>query len=90
MIRFSKSNNKYGCFSNFCPCSVKYQQMDFDNSEVVYQSMKTLDMSEREKFIGLDGKEAKKLGKKSAIRPDWEAVKYPIMVDVCFAKFSQN
>lgn len=24
MIKFSRSNEKYGCFSNFYPCSVEY------------------------------------------------------------------
>lgn len=52
--------------------------------------MKTLDMSEREQVIGLAGKEAKKFGRKITMRPDWENVKYPLMVDVCFAKFSLN
>ena len=64
--------------------------MDFDNSEAAYQSMKTLDTSEREQFIGLAGKEAKKLGRKITMSPEWEGVKYPLMGDVCFAKFSQN
>lgn len=64
MIKIFKSNNKCGCFSNSYPCSVKCQKMDFDISKAVYQSMKTLDMSEREKFIGLDRKEAKNLAER--------------------------
>ena len=50
--QFLYRNNKYDCFSNFYLCPVRYQQMDFDNSEEAYLFMKTLDMSEREQVIG--------------------------------------
>lgn len=90
MIRFSKTNRKYGCFSNFYPCSVNYANMEFLNSEAAYQAMKTVKPEERQMFVNLTGKEAKKLGGKITMRPNWDKIKYMIMVDVCYAKFSQN
>ena len=50
MIKFSRSNEKYGCFSNFYPCSVEYGGIVYPNSECAWQSLKTLDMEKRKKF----------------------------------------
>lgn len=90
MIRFTESDRTYGCFSNFYPCAIKYQDMDFLNSEAAYQAMKTGDPEARKQFTGLTGKEAKKLGGKLTSCTDWDAIKFLIMVDICYAKFSQN
>ena len=30
------------------------------------------------------------MGRRVELRSDWEEVKYQLMVDVCYAKFSQN
>lgn len=64
--------------------------MDFLNSEAAYQAMKTVKPEERQRFVNLTGKEAKKLGGKITMRSNWDKIKYMIMVDVCYAKFSQN
>lgn len=39
---------------------------------------------------GVSYSEAKKLGRKVPLRPDWENVKERIMYEICLAKFSQN
>lgn len=89
-IKFSKTNIKYGCFSNFYPCVVKFDGLTFQNSEAAWQAQKTLDMEQRERFCGYTASGSKKMGRKVSLRPDWESVKYQLMVDVCLAKFTQN
>ena len=90
MIKFSRSNEKYGCFSNFYPCSVESGGIVYPNSECAWQSLKTLDMEKRKKFATYKAAGAKKMGRRVELRSDWEEVKYQLMVDVCYAKFSQN
>ena len=89
-IKFTKTNTRYGCFSNFYPCKVEYDGLVYGNSEAAWQAQKTLDMEQREKFCGYTASGSKKMGRKVSLRPDWEEIKYKLMVDVCYAKFSQN
>ena len=90
MISFSLVNRKNGWLSNFYTCPVIYNGLKYGSSEAAYQSMKTLDEEDRKRFTEYDAVKSKKQGKKLAIRPDWEEVKYPLMVEVLYAKFTQN
>lgn len=89
-IYFQKTSNLYGCFSNFFPCTVDFDGLTYRSSEAAWQAQKTLDPVIRKKFTGLSASESKRLGRQVALRSDWEDVKYQLMVDVCYAKFSQN
>ena len=76
--------------SNFYSCSVHYEGLTFGNTEAAFQAAKCLDMKERERFFSLSGGQAKRLGKRVELRPDWEAVKIEVMREVLRCKFSQN
>lgn len=89
-IKFSKTCNKYGCFSNFTLRPVTFDGITYSNSEAAWQAQKTMDLNERKKFADEAPGVAKKHGRRVELRPDWEEVKYQLMVDVCYAKFSQN
>lgn len=89
-IRFGKRNKDYGCFSNFHSCNVVYDGITYKNSEAAWQAQKTLDVSKRVEFSQLTGAQAKKLGRKTELRSDWEDVKYVLMIDVLRAKFFDN
>lgn len=89
-LKFSRTNSIYGCFSNFAPFTVDYDGIQYKNSEAAWQAQKTLDPAQRIQFQSLGPSEAKKLGRRVNLRPDWEEVKYGLMVDVCYAKFSQH
>ena len=90
MNKFKKEDNKYGCFSNFYSCSVEYEGIVYPNAECAWQSLKTFDQEVRKKFATYTATGAKKMGRRVNLRSDWEDVKYNLMVDVCYAKFSQN
>lgn len=85
-IKFSKNNY----LSNFYPCNVKFDGVVYKSSEAAWQAQKTLDLEQRKKFCNCSASEAKKLGRRVKLRSDWEDIKYKLMVDVCYAKFSQN
>lgn len=90
MIQFSGTKNDYGWMSNFYRCDVKYNGLTYRSSEAAWQAQKTLDEEVRKTFQFMTPAESKRAGRKVALRPDWEAVKYSIMVEVLTAKFSQN
>lgn len=89
-IVVNKTDSKYGCLSNFYKRLFTYDGRIYGNSEAAFQSMKTDDPKERDKFSSLSPTDAKRLGRQGFLIPDWEQVKYEVMIDVLMAKFSQN
>jgi ribA/ribD-fused uncharacterized protein len=51
---------------------------------------KTLDVAERTRFLEIEPKEAKLLGRQIQLRSDWESVKFDVMASVLFDKFYRN
>lgn len=90
MIKFNRKFGIYSEFSNFYRCRVVYDGGVYRSSEAAWQAQKTLDPDLRKKFETLSPSYAKKMGRYISLRPDWEDIKYQLMVDVCYAKFSQN
>ena len=90
MIKFSRKGQYYEEFSNFYPCWFNYDGRKYLCSEAAWQSMKTFDTVKREQFAKMYGKDSKAFGRAVQLRPDWEDVKYDLMVDVLKAKFGQN
>lgn len=90
MIQFSGAKNDYGWMSNFYRCDIRYKDLTYKSSEAAWQAQKTLDEEVRKTFQFMTPAESKRAGRKVTLRPDWESVKYSIMVDVLTAKFSQN
>lgn len=86
--------NKFSCLSNYYLCNVIYNGLQYKSSEAAYQSMKTLDLDLRCKFINLSPDGAKNLGRQiessQYLRNDWESVKYGIMKEIVLAKMQQN
>lgn len=90
MIKFGRRTGVYPEFSNFYECTVKYNNGVYGSSEAAWQAQKTLDLNIRKRFENYTPSGAKKMGRRVNLRSDWEDVKYQLMVDVCYAKFSQN
>lgn len=74
--------------SNFYVAPVVYQGIRFENNEAAFQAAKCPERIRD--FCGLSPQAAKRLGRRVKLRPDWEAVKYNVMYQVCKAKFTQN
>ena len=81
---------EFDWLSNFYQCQVEFEGMNFSNVEAAFQAAKCLDMKERERFFGLSGGQAKRLGRRVELRSDWEEVKIDIMRQVLKSKFTQN
>lgn len=83
---------KYRCLSNFWPCNVRIDGLNFSSSEAAYMAQKTLDPAVKLQFAQcITGKDAKALGYKIQIRDDWDDIhRIHAMYRVLFAKFTQN
>ena len=77
-------------FSNFEECGVAVFGKTFRSVEAAFQSQKSTDDSEIEKFTTMTAREAKRAGRSVKLRPDWEDVKLDVMYEACLAKFSQH
>lgn len=92
VIRFGRQNGVYPEFSNFWNCSnmIEYGGLRYSNAEAIFQSQKTLDRSVQETFTRMNGSQAKKAGRDVSLRSDWEDIKFDIMCNVVYAKFTQD
>jgi ribA/ribD-fused uncharacterized protein len=80
----------YRFLSNFHQCPVYFEGLLYPSSENAFMAAKTLDVDQRRQFQNIEPKEAKALGRKIYLRPDWEEVKVDIMMAICFDKFYRN
>jgi hypothetical protein len=82
---------KYRFLSNFWPCVIEFEGVEYPSTEHAYQAAKTLDPKLREaiRWARTAG-EAKKMGGQVKIREDWEQVKLKVMEDVCRLKFQNG
>lgn len=85
-INVFKGDNAF--LSNFYVAPVIYDGIRFENSEAAFQAAKCPERMRE--FCGLSPQAAKRLGRRVEMRPDWDAVKYDVMYQVCKAKFTQN
>lgn len=81
---------KYWFLSNFYPCNIEYQAIQYKCVEAAFQASKSENMLMRAKFSTLNGAKAKSLGRKVDLRNDWDSVKQEIMLELLFLKFGNN
>jgi ribA/ribD-fused uncharacterized protein len=82
---------RHKCFSNFHPSRIKDENgITYETVEHAFQAAKTLDAAQARRVR--DAKtpgEAKRLGKKVDLRPDWEKIKDDIMLKFLRLKFTK-
>ena len=81
---------EYDFLSNMYEAPFTWDGRSYRCSEAAFQSAKTKDPAERDRFSALAGVTARREGKKLKLRKDWERVKQEIMDEVLRAKFIQN
>ena len=72
---------EYSFLSNFHKCKVEFEGMTYPSVEHAFQAAKNPNPEYR-------GSVAKRMGKKTALRPDREEVKEGIMYELLISKFS--
>lgn len=81
---------EYNFLSNFYKCTVSYGPYQYDNSEAAYQASKTKDLTEKEMFVCMDPRAAKRYGRKVTMYDGFEENKVRIMQEIVFCKFMEN
>ncbi|MGX1195794.1 NADAR family protein [Metabacillus sp. SLBN-84] len=74
--------------SNFFSAPVVFEGIRYENNEAAFQAQKQPERASE--FSSLPPNEAKRLGRRVKLRPDWEVVKQDVMLGVVRAKFTQN
>ncbi len=86
----------YSFLSNFHPCEVGFvfehggevQEYVFNSTESAFQAMKC--PSRAKEFVNLNPSQAKRLGRKVQLRPDWELFKLEAMKICLVSKFGYH
>ena len=83
---------KYAFLSNYAQleCPVILGAIKFSTVEAAFQAAKTFDIEERRALASMKPGEAKRAGKKVALRPGWNAIKNDIMLHFLRQKFHGN
>lgn len=81
---------KYRWLSNFPDCPIEWGGILYPSPENAYQAAKSLDPEVRKKFLGIKSAEAKKLGRKIDIRPDWHSISLATMTAIQRLKYAQE
>lgn len=81
---------KYDFLSNFYPCKIVLDGLEYKCAESAFQAYKTTDMKIRKQFCNLSAKDAKAKGRKVELRDDWEDVKINVMRRVVRKKFKSS
>lgn len=77
--------------SNFYPCIVKYDGVEYPTAEHAYQAAKTdLPFFKRAIKEAPTPGEAKKIGRKAPLRKDWEGIREKVMFEIILDKFSRE
>lgn len=89
-IKFYKSNAPYGFLNNFYPAKMFIYGHWWNHVEGPYQYCKTDPISGEVILKAKSPREARDLGQKVLLRPDWDQVKDKVMKQCLLAKFTQN
>ena len=82
-------SGEYSWLSNMHLCTVEFQNVLYLSSEHLYQSLKCKYAHERERIrLEPSPYKAKRLGRKIALRDNWEEIKYDAMLATVRAKFA--
>lgn len=78
-------------YSNFYPCTIRYDGLTFSSVEHAYQAFKSTDLDVRKLIQACPtAASAKKQGREIKMREDWNEIKFQIMEQLIEQKFAPN
>ena len=80
----------YRFLSNFYPSYIDFEGRRYWSSEAAYQAAKSSSEEVKDNFTRIDARDARRLGRRIAIRSDWEEDKLNVMYRVLRAKFTEE
>lgn len=90
-IKFYRTKDPYGFMGNYYKARFFIYGRWWNCVEAPYQAMKTFDKDEQEAIWKAEkSNDARLLGQKVTMRPDWDQVKRSVMKECVMAKFLQH
>ena len=87
----SEFDKEWAFLSNFYWSEIEFEGITYPTNEHFFQAMKTLDINERRAIANcLTPGQAKRMGRRVALRPDWEDVKESVMLEGLCLKFADE
>jgi len=84
-------DGKFAFLSNFYAAHFDWDGRRWPTVEHAFQAAKCMNDAEKEVIHGAHSpKDAKTLGRKVALRPDWSDIKIDLMDEIIYCKFDQN
>lgn len=75
--------------SNFWPCEITFEGLEFRSVEAAYVAAKTKDLDVRKKVQSFVASgDCKRFGRSIKLRDDWEEIKLGVMRDLLVQKFA--
>jgi len=82
---------QYRWLSNFHECDILHEGIHYPSTEHAYQAAKSLDTKVRNHVAALPfPRDAKRFSRSMILRPDWEEIKYQVMLDVTRYKYNAH
>ena len=76
--------------SNYYEAPVIFEGIRYGSSEAAFQAQKCKEDKDKVAFTEMTPDEAKKAGRRTDMREDWDQIKFDEMYEIVKAKFSQN
>ena len=89
MKKIDSFSGEYEFLSNFYPCQILYDGVEYRSAEAAFQAAK-FPPAERYQFTMMMPGEAKKTGRKGSLPKDWDERRLDVMREVVARKFMQN
>ena len=87
----SDFDKEWAFLSNFYQSEIEFEDITYPTNEHFFQAMKTLDIDERRAIANCrTPSQAKRMGRRVALRPDWEDVKESVMLEGLYLKFADE
>ena len=87
----SEFDKEWAFLSNFYWSEIEFEGITYPTNEHFFQAMKTLDIDERRAIANCRTPgQAKRTGRRVALRPDWEDVKESVMLEGLCLKFADE
>ena len=87
----SDFDKEWAFLSNFYQSEIEFEGITYPTNEHFFQAMKTLDIDERRAIANCrTPSQAKRMGRRVALRPDWEDIKESVMLEGLCLKFADE
>ncbi len=91
MAKITSFSGSFRFLSNFYPCNVIYEGIEYPSSEHAYVAAKTDNQLQKIAISEiLNTSDVKRFGRTLKLKSNWDSVKVSIMKNIVEAKFDQN